>query len=424
MIISENLIKYKLNNGLNVILYSDKSFPDVAINIWYKVGAANEKKGETGLAHLCEHLMFQGSVNVPKEAHFKFIEEVGGVLNGSTSQDRTNYYETVPANNLELALWLESDRMGLLLPALDDEKFKNQLNVVINERKQRYDNKPYGRAWELIFSNLFPENHPYHNPVIGWQTDLDNMTIDKARQFISTYYSPNNASLVIAGNLDIEETKEMVEAYFGEFKPTDIPKINFTESNLTETRQMVYYDDVKLPAVYMVWQAGKEFTDEDFALTLAADILDESKTKHLYKKLVYDEKVAVGASVLPILLKQDGLFIISAIAHDLNSIDRMKQLIWEVINNIKKEKFNDTEVKRYLNKYKSSKIFGYQKISGLANKMNFYNSVLGTPDGFDFEEKKYNEINAELVSKYFIECVEKPYFELTILPKEVKNDNR
>jgi zinc protease len=157
MIDVNNLIKYKLNNGMNVILYSDKSFPDVAVNIWYKVGSANEKKGGTGLAHLCEHLMFQGSVNVPKEAHFKYIEEIGGVLNGSTSQDRTNYYETVPANNLELALWLESDRMGLLLPALDDEKFTNQLNVVINERKQRYDNQPYGKSWEIIFSNLFPK---------------------------------------------------------------------------------------------------------------------------------------------------------------------------------------------------------------------------------------------------------------------------
>ncbi len=423
MINLDNLIKYRLNNGLNVILYSDKSFPDVAVNIWYKVGSANEKKGGTGLAHLCEHLMFQGSVNVPKEAHFKYIEEVGGVLNGSTSQDRTNYYETVPANNLELALWLESDRMGLLLPSLDEEKFKNQLNVVINERKQRYDNKPYGRAWELIFSNLFPENHPYHNPVIGWQSDLDNMTIDMAKEFISTYYSPNNASLVIAGNFEISEAKELVEAYFGEFKSVDIPQISFPETILTANKSFVYYDDVKLPAVYYVWQAGKEFTDEDFALTLAADILDESKTKHLYKKLIYDEKVAVGASVLPILLKNDGLFIVSAIAHDMDSVEKMKQLIWEVIDNIKKEKFNSTEVKRYLNKYKSSKIFSYQKISGLANRMNFYDSVLGTPDGFAFEENKYNEMTAEVVSKYFIECVEKPYFELTILPKEVENDH-
>ena len=423
MIDVNNLIKYKLNNGMNVILYSDKSFPDVAVNIWYKVGSANEKKGGTGLAHLCEHLMFQGSVNVPKEAQFKYIEEIGGVLNGSTSQDRTNYYETVPANNLELALWLESDRMGLLLPALDDEKFTNQLNVVINERKQRYDNQPYGKSWEIIFSNLFPENHPYHNPVIGWQEDLDKMTIDVAKDFIKTYYSPNNASLVIAGNFEIEEAKKMIEAYFGEFKPADIPAVTFPEYSLKGNKSLIYYDDVKLPAVYYVWQAGKEFTDEDFALTLAADILDESKTKHLYKKLIYDEKVAVGASVLPILLKNDGLFIISAIAHDMDSLDKMKQLIWEVIDNIKKEKFNDSEVKRYLNKYKSSKIFGYQKISGLANRINFYDNVLGNPDGFSYEENKYNEITAEIVSKYFIECVEKPYFELTILPKEANNVN-
>jgi zinc protease len=423
MINLESITKYKLENGLTVILYCDKSFPNVAVNIWYNVGAANEVKGKTGLAHLCEHLMFQGSVNVPKEAHFRYIEEVGGILNGSTSQDRTNYYETVPANNLELALWLESDRMGYLLPALDEEKFNNQLNVVINERKQRYDNKPYGRAWELIFSNLFPENHPYHNPVIGWQEDLDKMTIDMAKDFLQTYYSPNNASLVIAGNFEIEEAKEMVNAYFGEFKPAKIPEVVFAESKLKENKSLIYYDDVKLPAVYYVWQAGKEFTEEDFALTLAADILDESKTKHLYKKLVYDEKVAAGASALPLLLKHDGLFIINAVAHDINSLDRMKELTWEVINNIRKEKFTELEVKRYLNKYKSAKIFGYQKISSLADKMNYYNNVLGYPDGFEYEEQKYTGLNSDVVTKYFLDLIDKPYSELTILPKEVKDVN-
>lgn len=424
MIELDNIIKYKLKNGLKVILYSDKNIPEVAVNLWYNVGSANEVTGKTGLAHLCEHLMFQGSQNVPKEAHFKYIEEAGGRLNGSTSQDKTKYYESLPANNLELALWLESDRMGLLLPVLDEEKFNNQLSVVINERKQRYDNTPYGRTMELILSNMFPKGHPYNSPVIGWQEDLEKLTLEVAKDFISTYYSPNNASLVIAGNFDVEEAKELVEAYFGEFKVAEnIPSINFVESNLTESKSFNYYDDIKLPAVYYVWNAGKEFSDESFALSLAADILTSSKTKHLYKKLVYDKKLAVQSGAIPFFLEKSGLFMIGAFAHNMNTIDEVKKKIWEVIEDVKKNKFDDLEIRRYLNKYKSAQIFSYQKIELLANKMNYYESLIGTPNGFAYEEKKINEFDAEKVTDYFVKCIEKPCFELNILPKEVKNDN-
>ena len=180
MIHFDNIKKYSLNNGLQIILFQDKSFPLVSVNVWYKVGSANEILNKSGLAHLSEHLMFQGSLHVPKEAHFKHIEEAGGNLNGSTNKDRTNYYETLPSNHLELALWLESDRMGFLVDALDNEKFSNQLSVVTNERKERYDNEPYGRAYELIFSNIFPITHPYHAHVIGWQNNLHNLTISVA----------------------------------------------------------------------------------------------------------------------------------------------------------------------------------------------------------------------------------------------------
>jgi len=208
--------KYQLENGLEVILFQDLSLPTVAINIWYRVGSANEKPGKTGFAHLFEHMMFQGSENVPKEGHFKYIQEAGGNLNGSTSIDRTNYYESVPANYLDLVLWLESDRMGYLLPSLTQEKLTNQKDVVMNERRQRYENQPYGLSWERIFSNLFTSDHPYHWPTIGWMKDIEQFELDDVRNFFKTYYSPSNASLVLGGNFDKANAKNLIEKYFSE----------------------------------------------------------------------------------------------------------------------------------------------------------------------------------------------------------------
>ena len=177
--------RYKLNNGLDVILYKDKSLPLVSVNIWYKVGSGNEIEGKTGLAHLFEHMMFQGSENVPKEMHFRFIQEAGGSLNGSTNTDRTNYYEKVPSNYLELVLWLESDRMGYLIPFLTEQKLKNQIDVVRNERLERYENQPYGLAWEIISSNLYQKEHPYHWPTIGFMQDID-YKLDEVKEFFAS----------------------------------------------------------------------------------------------------------------------------------------------------------------------------------------------------------------------------------------------
>ena len=212
--------KYALPNGLEIILHNNNSLPIVAINLWYRVGSANERIGKTGLAHLFEHMMFQGSENVPKEMHFKYIQEAGGTLNGSTNFDRTNYFEKVPSNYLELALWLESDRMGLLLPALTQEKLNNQLDVVRNERLERYENQPYGLAWETLISNLYPKDHPYSWPTIGFMPDIS-YQLDEVKSFFKTYYSPSNATLVVAGNFDKSRTKELIEKYFGEIKSSE-----------------------------------------------------------------------------------------------------------------------------------------------------------------------------------------------------------
>ena len=215
--------KYRLANGIEIILFQNKNLPSVAINIWYKVGSSNEVKGKTGLAHLFEHMMFQGSKNVPKEMHFRYIQEAGGSLNASTSFDRTNYFEKLPSNDLELALWLESDRMGLFLDALDQVKLDNQKSVVLNERLERYDNQPYGLAWEKILNNLYPPGHAYNWPTIGYYKDIESYTLEDVQAFFKKYYSPSNSTLVVAGNFEVDKVKSLIEKYFGELKNGEKP---------------------------------------------------------------------------------------------------------------------------------------------------------------------------------------------------------
>ncbi|MFH0734974.1 MAG: pitrilysin family protein [bacterium] len=419
MINLSSLIKYKLSNGLQVILYPDINFPLVSTNLWYKVGSANEIPGKSGLAHLAEHLMFQGSLNVPKEAHFKYIEEAGGSLNGSTNKERTNYYETLPSNHLELAFWLESDRMGYLLQALDDDKFNNQLSVVINERKERYDNEPYGKAGEIIYSNIYSAAHPYFAPVIGWQDDLDNLTIDDAKEFIKTYYSPNNASLVVAGDFDLEETKTLIEKYFGNIPPAkNIPQIIFPSVSLTETKCITHYDKVNLPKIYLAWITDPSYSDEDFALSLSSFILGNSRTKYLFKKLVYDKQVAVNISCSLNSYKNSGVFLITATAHKDGNLDELKNLIFEEIEELKKNSFSQKELNRFINLYTSHTLFSLQNLANIADNLNGYDFELGTPDGFDFEIEKFRSLTPEIVGRFTSECLSKPYIELRILPLE------
>src|SRR5688572_26673305 len=218
--------RYKLDNGLRVILARDPDVPVVAVNLWYSVGSRNERPGRTGFAHLFEHMMFQGSANVPETAHFALIEKAGGSLNGSTWLDRTNYFETVPSNYLELALWLESDRMGWLLPAMTQQKLDNQRDVVKNERRWRVDNQPYGDWDERIQELVYPENHPYHHSVIGSMADLDAASLEDVEQFFRTFYAPNNAVLTVCGEFDDSIIRDLVERYFGDIPPgPPIPEI-------------------------------------------------------------------------------------------------------------------------------------------------------------------------------------------------------
>ncbi|MEM8963032.1 MAG: pitrilysin family protein [Acidobacteriota bacterium] len=234
-------VEHRLDNGLRLVLHVDRSRPLVALNLWYHVGSKNEGPGRTGFAHLLEHLLFEGSENVPGNRHFAMVQEAGGVANGSTWYDRTNYYETLPSHQLDLGLWLESDRMGFFLPTMTQEKLDTQRDVVINERRERTDNQPYGLAGERLRELLYPEGHPYRWPVIGYLEDLHGATLDELGSFFSTYYTPNNAVLVLAGDFDPEVALERVAHYFGEIPPGEAPSRPVVEPVKTDVKRSAAY---------------------------------------------------------------------------------------------------------------------------------------------------------------------------------------
>lgn len=410
--------KFKLENGLDVILYQDLSLPTVSINIWYKVGSANEKPGKTGFAHLFEHMMFQGSQNIPKEGHFKFIQEAGGSLNGSTSIDRTNYYETVPANYLELILWLESDRMGFLLPSLTQEKLDNQKEVVMNERRQRYDNQPYGLAWEKIFSNLFTPDHPYSWPTIGWMTDIEKFELDDVRNFFSTYYSPSNASLVLGGNFDKKEARVLIEKYFGSIQNgKNIDPLKPLEQKLSEVKKIVHPDNVQLPRIYFAWHSEKIFGEDDVALDILADILSATKNSRLHKKLVFDNQIAQDVSAFQYSARLAGTFIIVSTAKPSTSLEILKENIFCEIENLVQNGITEDELLRSKNSIKSSYIYSLQKLDTIVDHINHYNFYLNEPDSFIFDIERYEKVTIDNVINAAKKYLTKPYVELQIIPK-------
>src|SRR5580698_6423580 len=262
---------YTLPNGLQVILTEDHRLPIVGVDLWYHVGPVKERAGRTGFAHLFEHMMFEGSKHVGEKAHFKYLEAAGASnINGTTDFDRTNYFETLPSNQLELALWLESDRMGFLLDTLDRQKLTNQRDVVRNERRQSVENQPYGLVDEALVQALFPNDHPYHADVIGSHADVEAARLEDVRQFFQQFYAPNNATIAIAGDIDKAKTKALLEKYFGAIpKGPDVPKVDVGTPAVTSEKRVTVTDTVQLPKVEFGWLTPPAFApgdaDADFA---------------------------------------------------------------------------------------------------------------------------------------------------------------
>ena len=397
---SQNKIPYTchvLSNGLNVILHEDHSTPTVTVNTWFHVGSGYEKPGRTGFAHLFEHLMFMGSGHVAEGEFDKLLEAAGAENNGSTTEDRTNYYEDLPSNALELALYLDSDRMGFLVDAMTPQSVDAQRAVVKNERRQSYENRPYGLSEETILKNLYPATHPYSWPVLGSMTDLSAATYDDVVEFFKTYYVPNNASIAIAGDINPQETLKLVEKWFG-----DIPSGKTVEPQnpaavrLNEERILIMEDRVQLPRLYMTWTTPQKFAPGDAELDVLANILSRGKNSRLYQKLVYELQIAQDVRASQGSSKLSSQFQIVATARSGHILEELKKVIQQEIDKIKNEAPMQRELQRTVNQYEASFLDGLEKpggFGGKANQLNEYFYYAGNPDYANEDLSRYKALS-------------------------------
>ena len=396
---------FALPNGLKVILSQDKRLPMVAVNLWYHVGPANEIPGRTGFAHLFEHMMFQGSKHVASDTHFKLLEAAGASdINGTTDFDRTNYFETVPSNQLELALWIESDRMGYLLDVLDQQALANQRDVVRNERRQGVENQPYGVAEEALYQALYPQGHPYHGVVIGSHADLAAAELRDVQQFFRQYYSPNNASLAIVGDFDPVATRRLVEKYFGNLKRgPDVPKITATTPPITAEKRITISDTVQLPRVYMSWLTPAIFTPGDADADLTAAILGGGKSSRLYKALVYDKQIAQAVQATQESLILGSKFTIEATARPGHTADELEAAINAELRRFVEQGPDAAELERARNTIETQIITGLETLGGFggkADRLNSYQHYLGTPDYLGQDLKRYRDATSQSIAAF------------------------
>jgi zinc protease len=311
--------------------------------------------------------------------------------------------------------------MGFLLDALTQEKLDNQKDVVMNERRQRYDNQPYGLAWELIFSNLFPKDHPYHWPTIGWMEDIEKFELDDVKKFFKTYYSPNNASLVIGGDIEYDETLELVKTYFDEIPSANsIPKIQVPQTGLKENKKIIHHDNVQLSKLYITWETTNVYEKDDAALDILADILTGSKNGRLFKSLVFEKQIAQDVVSFQYSGNLTGMFIIMATAKPGVELDKIKNEILKELKQIEEEGITIAELERSQNAITSSFIYSLQNLNSLVDQINNYNTNLGEPNSFIFDLKRMTNLNIDDVSGMTIKYLNKPFVELQIVPKEVK----
>jgi zinc protease len=389
--------QFTLNNGLTVILHQDKSVPIVAVNVWYHVGSANERPGRTGFAHLFEHLMFEGSKNVQEGEFDTLLEASGGNNNGSTNNDRTNYVIDVPANALDLALFLESDRMGYLLDTMSPERVNGQRDVVKNERRQSYENRPYGMASLELDKMLWPQGHPYSWPTIGYMEDLTAASHEDVVAFFKKYYAPNNASLVIAGDIDYDRTRALVEKWFGDIpRGEPVEPIAPPAAILTGVKRQTITDQVQLPRLHVGWLTPRVYAPGDAALDLASSVLSGGKNSRLYKRLVYDLQIAQDVSAS----QQSGMlgssFLIVATARPGKSIAEIQKIIDEELDRLRREPPDAREVERAINQIEASFYRRMERVGGFggkADQLNAYDAAGGGPDYFAEDLARYTSLS-------------------------------
>jgi zinc protease len=396
------LEQYALPNGLEVILSPKPGLPMVAVNLWYHVGPANEAVGRTGFAHLFEHMMFQGSKHVPDDAHLGMLQAAGASdLNATTGFDRTNYYATVPSNQVELALWLESDRMGYLLDKVDEAALANQQDVVRNERRQSRESPPYAAAEEMVYQTLFPRGHPYYGVIIGSHEDIQAARLDDVRRFFREYYAPNNATLVLVGDFQPAQIKPMIEKYFGTLRrgPAVAP-VKAETPRVTAERRRVVPSNVELPRVYMAWLTSPLYQPGDADADVAATILGGGRSSRLYKKLVYEKQIAQDVSVTQSSLAIASVFEIDATARPGRTAGELEQAIEEELAAFRAAPPEAVELERAKNTIETNIIGSLESISGLANQLNAYNHYVGRPDYLQADVQRYRDVTGASVQAF------------------------
>jgi zinc protease len=399
--------KHRLANGLDLLLHEDHTCPIAAVNLWYHVGSKNEEPGHTGFAHLFEHLMFEGSQHCNR-SYFHPLQAAGASLNGSTNADRTNYWEVVPANALELALWMESDRMGYLLPAITETRFAKQRDVVLNERRQNYENRPYGLASMALLASLFPADHPYHWTTIGEVADLEAARLDEVRAFFQRYYHPANASIALAGDIDPESALALAGECFEEIPAgPDVEPVRRSAALDREVRLRLE-DRVELPRLYIAWLTPAMFAEGDAELDLAADLLANGKTSRLYRRLVFDQPIATDVSASQNSREMAGFMQIAATAAPGHTLTEIDGAIAEEIGRVAAEGPTELEMDRGRIRAESNFVFRLQTVGGFGGKsdqLNAYNVFLGDPGYFNRDLARYSGATAGSVRDFVARCL-------------------
>ena len=407
-----------LANGLTPLVHEDHSAPIVTVNVWYHVGSGDEKQGRTGFAHLFEHLMFMGSEHAPYPEFDRRLEAAGANNNGSTTEDRTNYYEEGPANALPLMLWLEADRMGWMLPTMDSAKVDLQRDVVKNERRQSYENQPYGMVWDHLPRMLYPASHPYSWPVIGSMADLSAASLEDVKEFFRQYYAPNNASIVVAGDVDPAEVRALVERYFGSIpRGPAIDRPTPPEAGLSRDTLLVLEDRVQLPRVYYAWHTVRAYADDDAALDVAAYVLTGSKSARLTQQLVYEDQVASNVSAFQDGKRLGGEFMVIATARPDHDLGELQRTIDAEVARLAREGPTAREMEQARNSLEADFLNGIESVGRKADQLNSYYYALGEPDAFERDLNRYRAVTAADVQRVVERYLLGPRAVISVVPQ-------
>jgi zinc protease len=395
---------YRLPNGLLVTLSEDHSAPIVAVNLWYHVGSANEREGRTGFAHLFEHMLFQGSEHVGSNEHFELIQRAGGTLNGSTWLDRTNYFETVPSNQLAVALWLEADRMGALLPAMTQQKLDTQRDVVMNERRWSVDNQPYGTWWERLPALAFPPSHPFHHSLIGSFEDLAAASLDDIAQFFRTYYTPDNAVLTIAGDFDPAAARTLVQQYFGDIpkgagKPPLAPMA--VPAKFGDWRREVVEDEVMLPRLFLAFRSPSFGSDAYYAASVCGAVLGMRRGSRLHRALVREQEIASAASAFTFdLSKGSDLLIVDVTARPGISVELLEAAVAAQIDLLRRDGVTGAEVERAVALIETDFVSAMQSAGERADKLSQFATYFSDPAQVNAQADRYRAVTADAVNAF------------------------